>query len=286
MSCKIIDRFSNLLSSEEIVIVKNIVMGRMPSCYRREGSLLCIDCWMYEIVSNPSTSIDVDKFDYFQRDSKYANVRTTFDPLRFFYGFKIMNGHFAYSLKELHNIYEMYHTRYVLFKTVYYHKASVQIDCMILDIFDELVDILNLKDLSVDKFLQLTDDIIYRYDTVTLDRLNKRQLYKVVWNSVFCNDESYKRIFSLTTAYPELNENVFISKKKINFTSNENPLNKILFYDSTDVFTIKDMKKTMLMNENFEEIVIRVVAKDNFKEVRKKVLQHMKGIDEIIVQYK
>lgn len=32
------------------------------------------DDWMFEIVNNPRNSIDVDKFDYLQRDAKKLGV--------------------------------------------------------------------------------------------------------------------------------------------------------------------------------------------------------------------
>ena len=35
-------------------------------------------CFLFEIVANRKTGIDVDKWDYFERDSKYLNVPTDF----------------------------------------------------------------------------------------------------------------------------------------------------------------------------------------------------------------
>jgi len=66
-SCRIIDRFSDKFDSkEDVEMVKNIIQGNIPEGEKRY--------FIYEIVSNPTTSIDVDKMDYFVRDSKYANI--------------------------------------------------------------------------------------------------------------------------------------------------------------------------------------------------------------------
>ncbi len=86
MSCRIIDRFENKFEShKDMEFVKSIIKGEiLPS---HKGSE-----WMYEIVSNPTTSIDVDKFDYFQRDVKYANIQMTYTPRDFSIVLKLLTG--------------------------------------------------------------------------------------------------------------------------------------------------------------------------------------------------
>lgn len=273
MSCLIIDRFQQKFfelgfDKKDIETVKNIINGKPEDDYPP---------FIFELVSNSTTSIDVDKFDYFQRDSKYANLPITFNPSRFLKNFEIINGHIVYPLKESHNIKEFYHTRFRLFSLLYYHKCIVQIDYMIKDIMIDLNNkgIIDLKKVSkdVDYFLTLTDDIIYTSPSIILNRLNTRQLYKVVWEGLFNND-SFKKLNELKNHERE------ISIKRIDHTKgNEDPLNFVQFCDKN-----KNIIKFPFRNSdhNFEIFIVRVVAKDNFEENKNITL---KFIEENKIEY-
>ena len=51
-----------------------------------------MQAFLYEIISNKRNGIDVDKFDYFMRDSKALNISATFDPYRLKLFMKAMKG--------------------------------------------------------------------------------------------------------------------------------------------------------------------------------------------------
>lgn len=46
--------------------------------------------WMYEIVSNWRSGIDVDKFDYFRRDAQYLGIKRAFDHERYVCSAKVL----------------------------------------------------------------------------------------------------------------------------------------------------------------------------------------------------
>ncbi len=140
---------------------------------------------------------------------------------------------------------------------------------MILDIFHNSFEDV-IRSIDVDSFLKLTDDIIFRYDDPIIDRLESRNLYKVVWEGVFTSpvNITYE---NLVKEYPSLENKIHIVKKKINYTSDGNPIDKVLFCKDDSVFTIEHSKKQMLMTEHFEEIVYRVIAKSDYKNVREQV---------------
>ncbi len=270
MSCRVIDymwcKYQILMqrySKTRIQFIKSLILGEVPPGYS--------DPWHYEIVSNPTTSIDVDKFDYFQRDTKYANVHITYDPSRFFTNFRIIDKHIVYLAKEIFNIYELYHTRYVLFRMIYLHRAVTEVYTMIREI-------LTSTDLSrytnVEKFLQLTDDFLYTFDSEILARLHRRDLYKVVWEGT---DKPYLTESALFEFDPELEGNVTVVSKTANFTRKNNPVNSVLFcnsFCSTSYFTQKDAN--MLVMEKFEEVVIRVVSRRNHELTTQKVTAFMR----------
>ena len=61
--------------------VKDLING--SDKYKKKPGLLLVDepdnPWMYEIVSNPRNGLDVDKFDYLQRDSHHTGVKLGVD---------------------------------------------------------------------------------------------------------------------------------------------------------------------------------------------------------------
>lgn len=262
MSCRIIEfmwynysRIGNRYKFERIQFIQSLILGKMPKNYPNP--------WHYEIVSNPSTSIDVDKFDYFQRDTKYANIQMTYNPSRFFDNFNIIDGHICYYEKELHNIYELYHTRYILFKTVYYHKTVCVIEEMVKEILSQNPKIMNIID-NVVSFMELTDDVLFERENSILNNLQERKLWNVLWEGVFhpSKDRSFEKITN------EHLHGVIISKKKVNFTKNEeNPLNYVRFCRDGKSFVIDDVQDKLLMANNFEEVCVRLISPE--KELNK-----------------
>jgi HD superfamily phosphohydrolase len=89
--------------------------------------------YMYEIVANWRNGIDVDKFDYMPRDALNSGVKTTFDFSRLMKFSRVIDNQICYHAKEVFNIYELFHTRYVLFKMVYTHRAAKATEYMIRD---------------------------------------------------------------------------------------------------------------------------------------------------------
>ena len=126
--------------------------------------------------------MDVDKFDYIERDTYNLGLRSSYDPKRLLVYSRVINNEICYHQKEVYNVYEMFHTRYSLFKQIYTHRVGKAIELMIVDAFlaaskfgnsyiflynfnfnDNPVDeYLKISD-SVDKpeeYLHLTDDIV------------------------------------------------------------------------------------------------------------------------------
>ena len=47
---------------------------------------------------------------------------------------RVIDDEICFPAKEAFNLYELFHTRYMLFKTIYVHRASKAIELMITDI--------------------------------------------------------------------------------------------------------------------------------------------------------
>ena len=81
--------------------------------------------FLYDIVANHRSGIDVDKFDYFARDCHQLGIQKTFDAERLMRNARVLEVSEAqgwrvcFDKKEAWNVYELFHTRYSLHKRAY-----------------------------------------------------------------------------------------------------------------------------------------------------------------------
>ncbi|XP_072305908.1 deoxynucleoside triphosphate triphosphohydrolase SAMHD1-like [Eucyclogobius newberryi] len=138
--------------------------------------------FLYEIVANKRSGLDVDKFDYFARDSYHLGIKNSFDHNRYITFARVIEEGNEWQIctrdKEVENIYEMFHTRASLHRKAYQHKTNQIIQVMIKDAFlkaDKYFMISKAID-NMEDYTQLTDGIFekilhWRYeDTSSLKR--------------------------------------------------------------------------------------------------------------------
>uniref|UniRef100_A0A670JVL3 HD domain-containing protein n=1 Tax=Podarcis muralis TaxID=64176 RepID=A0A670JVL3_PODMU len=93
--------------------------------------------FLYEIVANKTSGIDVDKWDYFARDCHHLGIQNNFDYVRFIKFARVCEfegkKHICTRDKEVGNLYDMFHTRNCLHRRAYQHKISNIIETMITD---------------------------------------------------------------------------------------------------------------------------------------------------------
>ncbi|XP_019857731.1 PREDICTED: deoxynucleoside triphosphate triphosphohydrolase SAMHD1-like isoform X2 [Amphimedon queenslandica] len=92
--------------------------------------------FLFEIVANEFTGIDVDKMDYFARDARSIGLPNSFDWRRFTQTAKIIKcedgfHHICSRDKDVSSLYELFHTRNVLYRSVYKHKTVVIVEDLI-----------------------------------------------------------------------------------------------------------------------------------------------------------
>ena len=64
--------------------------------------------FLYQIVANKHTGIDVDKFDYLSREDYYLGFPKRFDHQRIFRHVRVINDRLCYSDKSRFDIYDMF----------------------------------------------------------------------------------------------------------------------------------------------------------------------------------
>lgn len=118
MSCKIIeymvDKYSIELSKEEIRFIQELISPPSPEELNKRDNH-----FLYQIVSNPFNSIDVDKFDYMMRDTYYCGIPTPFDYRRLVDLSYVINDELCFHSKEVLSVCDFFQARYTLFQTVY-----------------------------------------------------------------------------------------------------------------------------------------------------------------------
>ncbi|KAF5892445.1 deoxynucleoside triphosphate triphosphohydrolase SAMHD1, partial [Clarias magur] len=91
--------------------------------------------FLYEIVANKRTGIDVDKWDYFARDSYHLGIQNNSDHRRFIKFARVCEVKKKKLIcardKEVHDLYDMFHTRHCLHRRAYQHKVTKIIEEMI-----------------------------------------------------------------------------------------------------------------------------------------------------------
>ncbi|XP_042319026.1 deoxynucleoside triphosphate triphosphohydrolase SAMHD1 [Sceloporus undulatus] len=160
--------------------------------------------FLYEIVANKRSGIDVDKWDYFARDCHHLGIQNNFDYERFIKFARVCQvknkKHICTRDKEVGNLYDMFHTRNCLHRRAYQHKVGNIIETMITDAFLKADPYIRIKGScgkeykmstaleDMEAYTKLTDEIflkILHSDQPELEdaqeilrKIERRDLYK------------------------------------------------------------------------------------------------------------
>ncbi|RIA96134.1 hypothetical protein C1645_815822 [Glomus cerebriforme] len=246
--------------------------------------------YLFDIVANKRNSIDVDKFDYLDRDCHYLGIKSVFDSSRLMKFSRVVDDQITYYFKESYNIYELFHTRYSLHKKAYNHRVCKAIDYMIRDALLEADSVFEISDSINDanRYLKMDDTILNKIEfsddpnlkksKEIIKRIRTRNLYKFVDEYLVPNELKDK----LTEK--EINEekiiayqdndglkidDVIVHRLTLNYgMKDENPVDHVKFYDKytpNKVFKLERSQVSYLVPEQFEELNIRIFTKDREK---------------------
>lgn len=253
--------------------------------------------FIYQIVSNNLTSLDVDKFDYLQRDIYALNFQAKIDVATLVEQVKIINNNFVYPEQATNDIINLFTTRHRLHIQVYCHKAVISTQLMMVEIFILLDDILELSDSISDmnKFCKITE--AYILNSVKLletkkewlseeqlkkfivvqkliENLESRQLYSMVYHFVSKDCVDPSKYFEDM----EDKDKILFFQNKVGFVSGNkpNPLNSIFVYKTkhsntpTQLTAHKQNKEevTLLMPNIYQEYIITIYYKDKNNKKR------------------
>jgi HD superfamily phosphohydrolase len=269
---------------DDVRFLLSLISGERPSTSSEKA-------FLYEIVSNKRNSIDVDKFDYIARDSKHVGLRSGFDHERLISLSRVINDEICFYEKADFQVYELFRTRYSLFKQVYSHRVSKGIEYMIGDAMTLADDYLGISQSvnDIQQYSLLTDSILRTIQCSTTPELaearaivrliGRREVYKCVGEFIVPQSKCphfpakvYPK--DIITCQPsgelDLQESdIIVHNFKMNYAMAENnPVDHVHFFAKAEPeasFTIPREQVSVLLPEVFSEQYLRVYCRQKEK---------------------
>lgn len=159
------------LCDYEVEIIQHCIEGIQYKQYPK---------YLFQIVANKDTGIDVDKMDYLLRDSYYFGNHNPFDLTYILKMSKIINNELYFDEKTIPQIYKMLNTRYDLHNEFYQHDVTLITQIMMADLILENQEFLDLKNIYKDlNWVKMTDEIVHSLpNKKILERIERRDFYK------------------------------------------------------------------------------------------------------------
>ncbi|GAB5590351.1 hypothetical protein Unana1_05251 [Umbelopsis nana] len=300
------------IDRHQINFIKDLIAGVPKSTSQANDR-----AFLFDIVANKRNSLDVDKFDYIERDCYNLGAKSSYDAKRLMWFSRVIDNQICYHEKEVYNLYEIFHTRYSLFKQMYTHRKAKAVECMITDVLVAADPVLGISK-SVDdprQYLKLTDDVLKTIEHSEcpelteahriMKRLRTRKLYRFVDEFLIpAGMEQYLTKASIhkfqcvpkekisareLVSYQSddcdlLEDDVIIEWLVINYAMKDrNPMDYVRFFSkrhqTQGSFTIPKQQVSSLVPSQFQETNIRVFARnpEKCKAIRKAMYRMMKA---------
>jgi HD superfamily phosphohydrolase len=229
---RIVDEKGIDLTTSDLKMIKEMIHPKNHSHYTN---------YLYQIVSNKQTGIDVDKFDYISRDSYMIGLKFSFDHNRLMHYMRVINNELCFYQKLVNDVYFLFQTRYRLHKQVYSHPIARAYDFMYLDLLNEIDKEYQVSQsiFDVDRYCNFDDyfaktldkDKISDRANKLIKRINSRNKYEYLGEfNLEKNQLSEFKEYLEKDGY-NLNGLKFY-EKVLNFSKgNKSPLCYVPFYD-------------------------------------------------------
>ncbi|KAH9312223.1 hypothetical protein KI387_027258, partial [Taxus chinensis] len=243
--------------------------------------------FMFDIVANGRNGIDVDKFDYIERDSRACGISTSFQFERLMESMKVIDGEICYRAKERWCVSKLFLTRAELYRILYTHPKVKALELMLADALAHANSYLSFTS-QIDNpadFWKLDDSVLKTIETAPNEelkearalilRMRRRDLYK------YCNEysvpiehlEHYKEVTPQDIICAQKNsgtilkeEDVAVSNVKIDLSrGKEDPIKSVHFFEdyaSMTKFPIEKGQISPLLPASCQDTIVRVYAKN------------------------
>lgn len=232
--------------------------------------------FVYQIVSNSLNSLDVDKYDYMNRDSKMLNINTAFDSSRLINRATIIDNIICYPEQALYDIQNLFSARHQFHRKIYGHKAVIASQFMIIEIMFAMDPILKISECvdDINKFINLTDEYILESVKILkpyVDPIHKENFEKAEYLTNMLDHHILYQLIRTFVSKGEilipLNDiaegickpsDLLVYKNKVGYVSGnkENPMNNVYTYKTKDLHAgFENLKYTKCCNDTFTKLV-------------------------------
>lgn len=291
------------LKEQDITFIKELIgdVANNGSEWRYKGRPK-EKAFLYQVVANKQSGIDVDKWDYILRDCLSLGIKVTFDYnrlIRFSRVIPVENDgpQICIRDKECNNIYDMFHARRVLHRTAYKHRVVQIIDHMLVDAFlsaDKHIRYTGaqgvkyaLADVCDDMvaYTNLTDEVFHRiildegnhpevqYAKNILSDILRRQLYRCVGHAKPADPNTTRKNLeeALRKQIPsdgslKLDQDLIIIEFELDYgKKDQNPVDFVYFYgkSSPDKPTKIKREESLMLPKSFQERIFRVLCRNS-----------------------
>uniref|UniRef100_A0A667Z8P5 HD/PDEase domain-containing protein n=1 Tax=Myripristis murdjan TaxID=586833 RepID=A0A667Z8P5_9TELE len=277
-----------LVPDEDLEFIKQLIVGRPRSENQGRGK---DKSFLYEIVANKTSGIDVDKWDYLARDCHHLGIPMSFDYHRLLMFARVCKvkeqTYICIRDKEAANLYDMFHRRFSLHKIACQHRVSNIIAYMITEALLEANEHIKIDGLKLsetihdmssytkltghvfDQILNSSDDNLKGAKEI-LNKIVHRQIYKCLGKipskvvTQLCTFGLEMAVLYESRKQPEF---IYISSCVVTLDygmKGENPIDNVYFYSKKNPDKPKRISKeqvSKLLPADFNETFLRVYWK-------------------------
>lgn len=267
----LVNKYLINLNKDQLKVIGDLINPKEAE-YSKWKPKYQIGKWIFQIISNPINSIDVDKFDYILRDTQAVGLKFGFDYSRLLCDARVIDNKICYSTQCSEDIYHMFFIRYRLHRQIYNHKAVKAIEILLVKLLFEIEKDYKISDYLLDpeKMITLVDSYIWYVPNSNpvinkiIQDINQRKLPKMVFQSISLQPVEFD-IEKLKNKFG--NDKFEIVKFKVGYVGGKssNPLNHITFYNSKTGKIISENKVksfSLLINQKHQEYFLRVYCTD------------------------
>ncbi|CEF63866.1 Deoxynucleoside triphosphate triphosphohydrolase SAMHD1 [Strongyloides ratti] len=249
--------------------------------------------FLYDVVSNVHTGIDVDKFDYFLRDTFFCNIKGSqfdvdvlqriIDYSRVVYDSKLGYTRIGYALKIKNCINAVFETRKFLFQILYYHKTCLSYEHVLLKAWIEADKYLEFKTKNgeilklstifkdwevyssvtenvVNALIEFYPDERLQKSKEILEKLKERHIPKRIYTLKGKNlkdmDEEFIKKWIIENCHKEFDEDKLFIKIRIIHGGKglmKNPMDDVLFFNHKN-YKNKNMVEEVVKEKLFMNV--------------------------------
>ena len=269
----LVEKYNVGLNKNQLKVIGDLINPKEAEYYKWK-SKYHVGKWIFQIVSNPLNSIDVDKFDYLVRDTQATGLKFGFGYSRIIEDAKVIDNKICYSHQCSEDIYQMFFIRYRLHRQIYNHKAVKAIEILVIKLLLELEKEIEISKYILDpeKMLELVDSFIWHNklnDKIKqiIKDIETRKIPKMVYQDVSIGpcvfDENKLKEHFGPDSYR-------ILRFKVGYVGGKtNPLNKVPFYNLKNGKIISENKLrsfSLLITQKHQEYFLRVYCLDLAKK--------------------